>query len=93
MDFNATFEQIKVDAAQLVEKVRELIHEGNAHRIIIKDTSGHTFMEIPVNVAAVGVMLAPVLSAVGALAAMVAKFTIVVERTSPPPTGTAGSGI
>jgi len=88
MDFNATFEQIKVDAAQLVDKIRELIHEGNIRRIIIKDTAGHTFMEIPLNVAAIGVILAPVLTAVGALAAMAAKFTVVVERAGPTDTST-----
>lgn len=92
MDFNATFEQIKVDAAQLVDKIRELIQEGNARRIIIKDTSGHTFMEVPVNVAAIGVIVAPVLAAVGALAAMAAKFTIVVERAGST-AGSTGSGV
>ncbi len=99
MDFNATFEQIKVDAAQLVDKIRELIHEGNVRRIIIKDHAGNTFMELPVNVAVVGVILAPVLTAVGALAAMAAKFTVVVERTAspaasnaPPPPSTPPGG-
>jgi len=95
MDFNASFEQIKVDAAQLVDKVRELIHEGNARRIIIKDGAGHTFMEIPVNIAAIGVIVAPVLAAVGALAMMAAKFTVVVERVppagAPPPGPTPGT--
>ena len=49
-------------------KIRELIHEGNVRRIIIKDEQSHTFMEIPVTVAAIGVILAPVLAAVGAIA-------------------------
>ena len=92
MDFNATFEQIKVDAAQLVEKIGQLIHEGNARRIIIKDATGHTFMEIPVNVAAIGAIAAPVLAAVGALAVMAAKFTVVVERTPHGPGPEAGGG-
>ncbi|HZU28722.1 MAG TPA: DUF4342 domain-containing protein [Bryobacteraceae bacterium] len=92
MDFNTAFEQIKVDAAQLVDKVRELIHEGNVRRIIIKDAAGNTFMEIPLNLAVIGVIAAPVLTAVGALAAMAAHFTVVVERNkpggTPPPSGT-----
>jgi hypothetical protein len=76
------FEHIKVQAHELGEKVRSLIHEGNVRRIIIRDEHGHTFMEIPVTVAAVGVVLAPVLAAVGAIATLVAHFDVVVERTS-----------
>jgi hypothetical protein len=78
------FEEIKVLGNELVDKVKALIHEGNVRRIIIKDEHGHTFVEIPVSVAAVGAMFAPVLAAVGALAAMAAKFTIVVEKSREP---------
>ena len=74
------FEEIKVLGNDLVDKVKALIHEGNVRRIIIKDDHGHTFVEIPVSVAAVGAVFAPVLAAVGAIAAMAAKFTIVVEK-------------
>lgn len=69
----------------LVDKVRELIHEGNVQRIVVKDDHGNTFVEIPVSVAAVGVILAPVLAAIGAISALVAKFTIVVVRSEPKP--------
>src|SRR5690349_19603810 len=79
------FEELKVQANELGDKIRELIHEGNVRRIIIKDEHGHTFMEIPLTVATVGVVLAPVLAAVGAIATLVAKFHVVVERTSPAP--------
>jgi hypothetical protein len=75
------FEEIKVFGHQLADTVKNLIHEGNVRRIIIKNEEGHTFMEIPVTVAAVGAIFAPVLAAVGALAAMAAKFTVVVEKT------------
>ena len=78
-------EEIKVLAEELADKVRELIREGNVNRIIIRDEQGHTFMEIPVTVAAVGAVVAPILAAVGALAAMASKFTNVVEKTAPPP--------
>lgn len=78
-------EEIQVLGRDLVEKVTSLIHEGNVQRIIIRDTQGNTFLEIPVTVAAVGVVLAPVLAALGALSALVAKFTIVVERRPPNP--------
>jgi hypothetical protein len=75
------FEEMKVLGKDLAEKVKALIHEGNVRRIIIKDEHGHTFVEIPVTVAAVGAMFAPILAAVGALAAMAAKFTVVVEKS------------
>ena len=78
------FEEIRVLSHDLADKVKALIHEGNVKRIIIKDEHGHTFVEIPVSVAAVGAVFAPVLAAVGALAAMAAKFTIVVEKAGEP---------
>lgn len=92
MAFQDFVEEIQVFGRDLVEKVRALIHEGNVQRIIIKDVNGHTFVEIPVTLAAVGVVLAPVLAAVGAISALVAKFTIVVERSKPdgPDTGVRG---
>jgi hypothetical protein len=73
-------EEMQVFGRDLAEKVKALIHGGNVQRIIIKDEHGHTFIEIPVTVAAIGFILAPVLAAVGAISALVAKFTIVVER-------------
>jgi hypothetical protein len=83
---NTIFEEIKVLGHELSDKVRELIHEGNVNRVIIKDEHGHTFVEIPVTVAAVSAVFAPVLAAVGTIAAMAAKFTIVIERSAPPAT-------
>jgi hypothetical protein len=81
--FGQFFEHFKVHANELGDKVRDLIHEGNVRRIIIKDEQGHTFMEIPLTIAAIGAVLAPILAAVGAIAALVAHFEIVVERTKP----------
>ena len=80
---NTIFEEIKVLGHELSDKVRELVHEGNVNRVIIKDEHGRTFIEIPVTVAAIGAVFAPVLAAVGAIAAMAAKFTIVVVRSVP----------
>src|SRR5437762_6233982 len=79
-DLGRVYEEIKVRARDLVEKVKELIHEGNVRRVIIKDDHGVTFMEIPLSVATVGVIAAPVLAAVGAIAAALSNFTVVVER-------------
>ena len=89
-------EEVQVLGRDLVDKVKALIHEGNVQRVIIKDVHGNTFMEIPVSVAAVGVILAPILAAVGAISALVAKFTVVVERSEPRDSNTStppGGGI
>ncbi|MFN0165894.1 MAG: DUF4342 domain-containing protein [Bryobacteraceae bacterium] len=75
------FEECKVRGKELVEKVSDLIHEGNVRRIILRDEKGNTFMEIPLTIAAVGVIAAPILAAVGGLAALAANYRIVVERT------------
>ena len=83
MSLQTLVEEAEVLGKDLVEKIRSLIHEGNVRRVIIKDQTGHTFVEIPVTFAALGVVAAPVLAAVGAISALVAKFTIVVERTEP----------
>jgi len=80
--FDNVFEQFKVHGKDLAAKIKELIHEGNVRRIIVKDEHGHTFMEIPLTVAAIGVIAAPILAAVAAIAGMVANFTVVVERNA-----------
>lgn len=72
-------EELRVSGAQLLDKVKELIHEGNIRRIVIKQ-DGRSVMELPLTVAAVGVVLAPVLAAVGAFAALASNSSIVVER-------------
>ncbi len=76
------FEEFKVQARDLVDKVKELVHQGNVRRVIIKDDKGRTYIEIPVTIAALGVLAAPVLAAVGAMAALVARFTLVVEKAT-----------
>ena len=85
MSFENFAEEIQVLGRDLVDKVRDLIHEGNVQRIVVKDDHGNTFVEIPVTVAAVGVILAPLLAAIGAISALVAKFTIIVVRSEPIP--------
>jgi hypothetical protein len=85
MSIESIVEEIQVVGRDLVDKVRELIHEGNVQRIVVKDEHGNTFVEIPVTVAAIGAVLAPLLAAIGAISALVAKFTIVVVRSEPKP--------
>jgi len=74
------FEEFKLTGHELVKKIRELIKAGNIRRIIIKNEKGKVMMEIPVTVAVVGAVFAPVLAAVGALAALLNKCSIVVEK-------------
>jgi hypothetical protein len=81
--FRVYYEEFKVRGKDLVEKLREVIHQGNVRRIIVRDGKGNTFLEIPLTVATLGVIAAPVLAAVGTLAALVADFTIVLEKTEP----------
>lgn len=73
-------DQFKVSGEDILKKVKEIIEEGNVRRIIIKDEKGDTLIEIPVTFAVVGAVFAPMLASVGALAALLSKATIVVER-------------
>jgi hypothetical protein len=75
-----TKHEFQVKAEELLEKVKELVHEGNVRRIIIKNDKGDTYVEIPVTIGLLGALIAPVFAAVGALAALAANFTIEVER-------------
>jgi len=73
--------EFKVKGKELLEKIEELIREGNVRRIIIKNTEGKTFIEIPLSVGVIGVLAAPIVAAIGALAGVVAKFTVEVIKT------------
>lgn len=77
-----TFEEsIKVEGTKLVEKVRELVAEGNVRRITIKDKNGKELVQFPLTIGVIGTVFAPVLAAIGALAALVSECTILIERT------------
>ncbi len=75
-----TKEEFKLTGSEVIEKIKDLIHQGNIRRIILKDDSGKAILEIPLTLGVVGAALMPVLAAVGAVAALVAKLTIVVEK-------------
>jgi len=83
MAFHDFVEEVEVLGRDLVEKVKSIVHEGNVQRIIVKDEHGNTFVEIPVTVAVIGTILAPILAALGALSAFVAHFKVVIVRTEP----------
>ncbi len=72
-------EEIKVTADKLVDTVKKLIHEGNVRRLVVRHGE-RTVMEIPLTVAAVGVLVAPLLAAIGALAAVAYDYTLEIER-------------
>jgi hypothetical protein len=77
---NTHYEEFRVNGEALIAKVKEILHEGNVRRIIIKDDKGATYIEIPMTVGVIGTLLLPVWAAIGALAALAANFTIVVEK-------------
>ncbi|MCL2695111.1 MAG: DUF4342 domain-containing protein [Clostridiales bacterium] len=80
MNEKKTTEEFRVSGEELLSKVKEIIRAGNVRKIIIKDKSGKEMISIPVTAGVVIAVLAPVLAAVGAIAALVTECTIVVER-------------
>lgn len=75
-----TTETFEIKGEDLVKKFKELVHEGNVRRIIIKNKDGKTLIEFPLTFGVVGALIAPVLAAVGAIAALVSECSITVER-------------
>ncbi|MFA7309555.1 MAG: DUF4342 domain-containing protein [Candidatus Paceibacterota bacterium] len=73
-------EEFKVSGEDVIATVKKLLKEGNARRIIIKNEAGVTVVEFPMTIGAVGALVAPALAAIGAIAALLTKCTIVVER-------------
>jgi len=73
-------EEFHVNGEELLARIKKLLHEGNIRRIIIKDKEGKTVMEIPLTIGVVGVLLAPTLAALGAVAALVTEAMVVVEK-------------
>lgn len=80
-------QEFTLDGDQVVAKVKELLHEGNIRRIIIKNDEGRTMLEVPLTIGLLGAALLPVLAAIGAAAAIATRCTLVVERDEPAPPG------
>jgi len=76
---NVRREEFRVRGEALVEKVKELVHEGNIRRVLIIDGDGKTLLDIPLTLGVIGALVAPQLAAIGALAALISDATIVVE--------------
>ncbi len=73
-------DEFKVSGEMLLTRIKELVHEGNVRRIVIKNDAGHVLAEFPLTAGVVGAILVPVWAAIGAIAALVADLTIEVER-------------
>lgn len=84
MDGSRRTEEFRLDGSELLGKVKELVAEGNVRRIIIKNEEGHTLIEVPLTLGVIGALLLPVWAAIGAVAALATRCTIVVERDEPP---------
>lgn len=78
---NNRTEEFQINGDEVIAKLKELLHEGNIRRISIKNEEGKTLIDIPLTVSVVGLLLAPQLAAVGAIAALVTKCTLVVEKS------------
>ena len=77
---NTRTEEFEFSGDMLVAKIKELLHEGNIRRVIIKNEEGRVLIDIPLSVGVLGALVAPQLAALGAIAALVTKGTVIVER-------------
>lgn len=80
------YEEFRVTGEAVVAKIKELVREGNIRHITIKNEQGATLIEIPLTVGVVGAILLPVWAAIGAIAALAANLTLVVEKVDSTPT-------
>jgi hypothetical protein len=77
------FETLHIDQEgvdRVIEKAKQLVHEGNVRRLIVKNAQGVTLIEVPLTVGVVGAVLVPVWAAIAAIAAMVSDATVVIEK-------------
>lgn len=88
-DAKSTWESFKAEGANVVEKLKELVDEGNVRRIVVEQ-QGRTVAEFPLTIGVVGLVLAPVFAAVAALAALIRDCTIRIEREPPGPATPSG---
>ena len=76
-------EEIQITGEKLMETVKDLLHEGNVRHIAVRNAEGHTVVEFPVTVGVIGMLIAPMLAAVAAIAVYAASYTLVVTREAP----------
>ena len=80
MDEEKRTEEFKINGEDLIEKIKDIIKQGNAKKITIKGKEGNEILSFPVTIGVVGIVLAPVFAALGAIAALATECTIVIER-------------
>ena len=73
-------QEFQLTGDSVIAKIQELVHEGNVRRIVVKHPDGHTIVEFPLTAGVVGALLLPMWAALGAIVALAADLTIVVER-------------
>ncbi len=84
-------EEFRVSGDAVIATIKDVLREGNVRRITIKNEEGNTLIEIPLTIGVVGAILLPVWAAIGAIAALAANLTIVVEKIETPPAETTPS--
>jgi hypothetical protein len=77
-------EEFKLEGGKVLDKIKDLLHQGSLRRILLKNEDGKTLVELPLTLGLAGAALLPVYAAVGALAAVATRLTVVVERTQEP---------
>jgi len=80
MDENKKTEEFKINGEDLIAKIKEIIKQGNAKKITIRDKDDNEVLSFPVTVGVAGIVLAPIFAAVGAIAALATECTIVIDR-------------
>lgn len=73
-------EEHKISGRNLLDRVKQIVHEGNVRRITIKNAEGKSLLEIPLTIGVVGVVLLPVWAAIAGIAALASDYTLVVEK-------------
>ncbi len=77
-------EEFQFSGDTLLAKIKEILREGNIRRVVIKNEDGRVLIDIPLTIGVVGTLLAPQLAAIGAIAALVLKGSIVIDKETPP---------
>jgi hypothetical protein len=77
-------EEFQFSGDTLLAKIKEIIREGNIRRVVIKNEDGRVLIDIPLTIGVVGTLVAPQLAAIGAIAALVLRGSIVIEKETPP---------
>jgi hypothetical protein len=77
-------EEFKLNTSTVLEKLKELIHEGNVRRVVLKNPEGRVLLDMPLNAGIAGVALLPFWAAVAGVLVLATDFTLLVERDPPP---------